>query len=185
MVLQPITVEAEISRHFDAVRRNLESMGVKVSGRISWRPNYLDAEVVYVTKHNMWFALDPPGNKAKNRFWNVFGVDDPADQDRLRIKAEINIYHEGYDARIAGGFCQETAAGPLYLYHDGRLGGGRTGMTVAKFWEKYNRWSGTLLKPPGNRSTKKIVTFGPIEDQRLVDQIAKFVHWASDYRSQF
>src|SRR5262245_24347628 len=85
------------------------------------------------TDGNYWFwSTDHSGDQRPHpRRLNWFGLFQ--DRDILEISVEINIPHDRKDNNVAGFFARDTESGSIYLFHNGRVGGGRKGVGKSAF----------------------------------------------------
>jgi hypothetical protein len=150
---------------------------------IGWQGGSRRHTAYWLPKLDIWAVLEasPPGIKKgpRHRFWNCFGLGNPAKQKMLTITVEINPPHEGQDRRVAGLFVRDMA-GRIYIGHTGRVGGGRAGIGQNAF-RKYlgdDRWDEIQIR----RGTKAAVVLGPIDAPDFADQIAKFIHDVADFK---
>ncbi|HYD37870.1 MAG TPA: hypothetical protein VEA60_09670 [Allosphingosinicella sp.] len=67
-----------------------------------------------------------------SRYWNAFGLYDGKPHATQRIAVEINIPNPP-TRRVAGFFARDPRSGELFLLHDGKIGGGKEGVTRAAF----------------------------------------------------
>jgi hypothetical protein len=125
----------------------------------------------------------PSSNKKgpKRRFWNCFGLQNPADYKRLRIVVEINPPHEGENRRVAGRFVRDDE-GRIYLGHTGKVGGGSAGVgkdAFRKFF-KHHQWH-EIETGSGKES---ILVLGPIDGPAFTKQVAGFVRKVADFKKE-
>lgn len=91
-----------------------------------------DAAVVTNGKYWHWVS-DLDETKTPNpRRLNWFGVFDEG-EDHLQITVEINTPYEGANAQVAGFFARDNDSGSIYLFHSGRIGGGKAGVSKTAF----------------------------------------------------
>jgi hypothetical protein len=150
---------------------------------IGWQGGSRRHTAYYLPKLGIWAVLEgsPPGSKKgpRHRFWNCFGLGNPAKQNMLTITVEINPPHEGEDQRVAGVFARDTD-GRIYVGHTGRVGGGRVGIGQNAFRQYLgsDRWDEIQLP----RGTKTALIFGPMDAPDFPNQIAKFIHDVADFK---
>ena len=116
----------------------------------------------------------------RRRFWNCFGLGNPANQHTLQIVVEINPPHEGEDQRVAGLFaCDE--ANRFYIAHTGKVGGGRPGIGANTFRDffKNEPWSEIACLS----GTRVALVFGPVDASHFPAQLADFVRKVATLRS--
>ena len=142
---------------------------------IDWRPRSCRRTVYWLEKNRIWAALEAskPGDQESSTrcFW-AFGIDNPDQQESLRITVEINPPHEGETRRLAGLFARDEK-NCIYLAHDGKVGGGSAGVGLNEF-RKFLRddaWQ-EIRTQDGRRMA---IIFGPMNAPDFPDQLAKFV----------
>jgi len=127
---------------------------------------------------------DHQSGKPLDRFWICFGVADPNQRSSLSITVEINPPHEGENPRTAGVFLRDEL-GRLYVGHDGRVGGGRPGISRQAF-RKFAQedaqdlaWQ-EIATPKGLRD---VVVLGPFQDLALLlDGLARYVRVVARFK---
>jgi 5-methylcytosine-specific restriction enzyme A len=123
----------------------------------------------------------PPDIKKepKHRFWNCFGIGNPAEQHMLTITVEINPPHEGEDRRVAGLFARDEDS-RIYIAHTGKVGGGRKGIGPNAFRKFLGDRAWHEIETQGGRRTA--VALGPIDAPDFPNQLAEFVHKVADFK---
>lgn len=77
---------------------------------------------------------DPKG--APKDYWNPVGIDDPTTRAQLRNPCQLNP--RTGDAPNRGAlFARDSRTGHEIILHNGTLRGGRQGLTLAAFWDRY------------------------------------------------
>ena len=152
--------------------------------RISWRPDYIDAEVSWSSKLNLWwYSRLVSGSKRHgsqpNRWWNVFGIDKPTPNQPLHIDCEINPPTGGINRNIAGAFAEDENNRVFVVHRGNRWGGGRKGITKELFWNNYSGRS-EIVNDGGRQTRVAIIT--ELGNPSLPPDIAAFVNWA--YRTK-
>ena len=136
-----------------------------------------DATVVTNGQHWHWAEDHVQPQSPNPRRLNWFGIF--REENDLQISVEINTPYEGANARIAGFFARDNDTGSIYLFHSGRVGGGKAGVSKSNFliWgaqkpievfdsSGYAR-EGVLVMPVEGLAATRSAT-------RYVDEIAKF-----------
>jgi hypothetical protein len=150
---------------------------------IGWQGGSRRHTAYYLPKLGIWAVLEgslPATKKGpRHRFWNCFGLGNPADQNMLTITVEVNPPHEGENRRVAGVFARDTN-GHIYVGHTGKIGGGRVGIGQKAFREYLvdKRWC-DIEMPSGRRAA---LILGPLDAPEFPDQIAKFIHEVADFK---
>jgi hypothetical protein len=121
--------------------------------------------------------FDEPNGR---RFWICFGDGDPASSSMLHIVVEMNPPHEGDDGRTGGFFLRDEQGG-LYVAHTGKVGGGRPGIGPSAFRE-FSRTLGWQEIITPRRHRRQAVVFGPLDDPRLTEQLARYVRAVADFK---
>lgn len=115
-------LETSIRREFKIkVQRNIGYPGGKTN----------NAAVVTNGAHWFWSESHNPKGTKNPRRLNWFGVY-RSDHD-LQISVEINTPFEGSNSAIAGFFARDNQTGSIYLFHTGRVGGGKKGVSRDAF----------------------------------------------------
>ena len=85
-----------------------------------------------------WFftADHDRSNRPNPKQWNWFGR--VKDGGFLHISVEINTPYSGRNDRIAGFFAKNVETGNVYLFHSGRIGGGKKGIGKFEFLAETN-----------------------------------------------
>jgi hypothetical protein len=149
---------------------------------IGWQGGGSRCATHWFSKLGFWAVLEEsPPNANKRRFWNCFGINDPAQQHMLTITVEINPPHEGENRRVGGLFVRDED-GSIYIAHTGRVGGGRIGIGQNAFrefapghwWREIDTQSGTRIA----------ALLGPIDSRDFANQVADFVHKVADFKER-
>lgn len=137
------------------------------------------------TSGRYWYWCSELGSKEEKnpRRLNWFGV--YGDGPGVQISIEINTPFEGRNDSIAGFFAKDTDTGRVYLFHSGRIGGGKKGVNR----ESFLAWCG--LSPQtiidSNGDSREAVLVMPIEGKGatrpLIAYIAKVIGFKNAVRS--
>jgi hypothetical protein len=104
------------------------------------------------------------------RYWNAFGLYDGKPHSTQRIAVEINIPNPP-SRRIAGFFARQPRSGELFLFHDGRIGGGKKGVSRAEFL----RYSALQTESVGSfRGDREAIVVGKLGSGTLTRDIENF-----------
>jgi hypothetical protein len=111
---------------------------------IGWQGGSHQYTVYWLAKLCIWAVpeLSPPSDKKgpRHRFWNCFGVTNPANQKMLTITVEINPPHEGENHRLGGMFARDDE-NHTYIVHTLKVHSGRSGAGPKEFREYLGDWS--------------------------------------------
>ena len=119
--------------------------------------------------------------KAENRYWNAFGVDEPKwhTTESHSITCEINPPFKGINRRIAGAFAID-AVGRICLLHRGRIGGGKEGIGKTKFRNAYqDKWQQT----ENGNVVNEFALIGFLDDPHFPQQVVKFIYEVARIKS--
>lgn len=184
-------------RYFEAIRDRGENLAVFNLLREHWQrgaetfPEHLVGwqggsrpfTVCWLPDLGFWSALErvPPDIKDETlqRFWNCFGIADPARQKILTITLEINPPHEEVNRRVAGLFARD-GEDRVYIAHTGKVGGGRQGIGPKSFREHLEDHPWHEIKTRDGSRTA--VVLGPIDAPDFPAQIAKYVYSVSRFK---
>lgn len=139
-----------------------------VEARLGFSGASIDASVYWHPTFRVWANFA----EVDNRYVHRFGTSTPESGGSLPVVVEINVPREGVNARIAGDFVEDAAAGRVFLAHRGRIGGGR-GIGKASFWQRAQLAS--VLADRGDGVESRVVLVGELGSPRLVENIAAFV----------
>lgn len=146
----------------DAATLSVDGVYVKRWGSDSrWSVSWIEPE-------GFWFTFR---ELPERRYGVGFGLTYPEPGGVLHPVSELSLRLAGIDRSMnsaLGADCE----GRWYLLHRGRIGGGRTGVSPAWFWE-YHR-ERTQLVADGSRMTPMVV-IGALDAPDLVTQIAEFI----------
>lgn len=133
---------------------------------------------VYTNGHYWFWSEDCDDSEEANpRRLNWFGLF--REDSDLQISVEINTPYEGRNDRVAGFFARDNDTSSTYLFHSGRVGGGRKGVGKMTFlaWSD-QRLIGVVGSSGGIRDGVLVM---PIEGTaatrsavRYIDTIARF-----------
>lgn len=135
-----------------------------------------EQEVQYSEDLNIWWLFSKAGH-GTNRYWNAFGIGNPSISNR-NIIVEINYPVEGYNNRIAGGWAIDNANN-YYLYHNGKIAGGRKGIGKSAFLEYY---TGEYIDVQIESKNTEKALVAVLDDFNFVNQIADFVNIVATFK---
>ena len=148
---------------------------------VGWQGGSKRLTVYWHPSFEIWGVLEAePPNEKKNsgRFWNCFGINDPARHSMLTITVEMNPPHQGRNRRAAGLFLRD-GDGRVFLGHTGKVGGGRKGIGKNAFRTFYGAGDWHEIE-------KRLFAtiFGPIDRPDLPRVLAEFVHAVARFKEQ-
>lgn len=181
-MLVALSNKKEISAAFHKFSSNLNKKRkiIRLKRYIGYQGGGNLFEVSWLIEHRFWFTLDPKGNKADNRYWCCFGLQDPNEIDHLGIDCESNMPYSGINRRTAGLFAKDEV-GNVYLLHDGKIGGSKKGIGKKTFW---NNYTGNNIKYviTNKKEPEKLVLIGKVNDRQLPELIEGFVRSVRDIK---
>ena len=131
------------------LRRTLEQK-LKPQGKrgIGYPGGNFDRPVFSDGEGKIWYAFTPQPDVPVKRYWNAFGIFDPRSVNQ-NITVEINIPTDTNSQRTAGFFARDTNSDRIFLFHSGKIGGGRQGIGKNAFlaWSHYRLY--TVLDSKG------------------------------------
>lgn len=129
-----ITKEKEIKSYRARLKNELQKITTE-NIRIRYSSKKGVGELVeasYSEKYDMWWFF---GSKI-DQYWNPFGMGKPIDEKATTGRCQINMTKKGLNKSVGGAFGVD-AFGEIYLLHNGRIGGGTTGISREPFLEYY------------------------------------------------
>ncbi len=144
------------------------------SGRIREKVHWRDDVGIWLCRHDKW------DGKELRRYWLAYGVQRPGSASSLSITVEINFPRQGIDRRVAG-LLAADAAGKLVICHTGRLGGGKEGVGKDAFAKWYDRSPVDVID--GDGRVTKAFTVAEVHSDRIVAQIAEYVHDCAAFKA--
>ena len=174
--LKLVTDCRESLRAFCLLHEAMENQGARITCSLGHPGGNFRASVFYVKQADFWCY--PQENRGYHKFYIPFGRGRPHGGDN-NMAVQINPPHEGENKRLAGIFLSDHL-GRYYIGHTGKLGGGRKGIGKTGF-RRYYGPNGWLDFDRGGGVDQAIV-FGPLGRDMPLDQLAKFIRNASDFR---
>ncbi|MFQ5779376.1 MAG: hypothetical protein ACE5HN_01160 [Nitrospiria bacterium] len=168
-MLKVIEGEKEIKKAQQKFMDRFEQLtDEKIPVIIGYPGGHDKAKVSWISSLDIWTYF---GEKAKNRYWNLFGLGKPKKDSMIPIVCEMNIPLNGINRRIGGAFAIDNA-GDVILIHRGKIGGGRKGIGKARFQNNYRgKWE--ILDDGGFESEVALV--GALSSSRFTRQVSRFV----------
>lgn len=144
----------------------------QVVGVPAW-PHWV-TPVRFLSRHDIWFVSEP----RHNRHWNVFGVGNPFGPYAVTPSIQINLALAPGGPSLSGVFGVDDQ-GRRCVAHTGRLGGGKTGVTIAAFLAHYPMAETVQF----DRGRRDVIVLGCIEEpDALVAAIADITRAAKSFR---
>lgn len=146
--------------------------------------NRPDANINTFDKWWSWSLRTGKDDSSVSRNLNWFGLWSN-DRQGVDITVEVNVARQPGDARISGFFARDTQTGSIYLFHSGKVGGGRPGVGKRAFLA----WSNLPLMEVStvNGKQRMGVMVGPVDDRsasktllRYIDTVARFKQAVKD-----
>jgi len=148
--------------------RLVETADETIEVKVSWPTETVLRTVYYNKKYDIWFY----SKLRENRYRNVFGIGKPVKHSTVKIDCLIAIPIVGIDKKIAGGFAKDTK-GNVYVFHRGKIGGGKKGIGKELFWRNYTgEWD--YIYEGGSESKVAIIT--DLDAPDLIEKVSSFVH---------
>jgi hypothetical protein len=124
-MLIPIVLKEEIAEAQEAFKKSLMRGAKRLRRDVGFKGDQVkDVEIYWNPDSSLWAGC----KELDNRYWNIFGCQDPSTLKALSIVVEINMPTEGKNRRVAAFFAKDTNK-RIYLVHSGKIGGGRAGIT--------------------------------------------------------
>jgi hypothetical protein len=118
-VLTAVTDRNESQTAFENLRETFrKDAQIFPDHSIGWQSGSCRRTAYWLANLGVWAVLEPfPSiERPRGRFWNCFGVSNPAEQQMLKITVEINPPHEGENRRVGGLFVRDKD-NRIYLAH--------------------------------------------------------------------
>ena len=163
-----ITNENEIEFSVNKLREAL----IKVAGKelltnLSYQGGvYRNVIVYFSSKLNMWFFFR---SLTGNKYIHAFGLGKP--RSNVSAILEINFPAKGRSHRIAGIFVRDSH-GITWVAHNGKIGGGRQGISLKTFWRYYR---GDCIDLWESGVKHRFALIGYLGSDELPNKIKKFV----------
>lgn len=133
-----------------------------------------ETPIRFIATHDIWFTSEP----RPTRHWNVFGVGRPFGPYAVTPSVQLNLALGPGGPTLTGVFGLDDE-GRRWVGHTGRLGGGKTGVTIAAFLAHYPMAETVRI----GRAQRDIIVLGCIEEpDSLVAAIADLAKAAKSFR---
>ncbi len=124
-MLVPIVGREEIALAQEAFKKSLMRGANHLRRDVGYKGGQQKGvDIYWNAESGLWAGFE----EADNRYWNIFGMQDPSTLQNLSIVVEINMPTEGKNRDVAAVFAKDTK-GRCYVVHSGKVGGGRKGIT--------------------------------------------------------
>ena len=140
-MIRALTAAADIAAAQAAFRVEFYSEATLLNHGIGFPGGSTTVDIAWHPSIGIWGHVDTiesahgPGG-AHGRYWNAFGLEDPATTNSLSIAVEVNPPLEGTKTRV-GGILGRDGGGPIVLLHRGTIGGGTVGVGKDLFWREF------------------------------------------------
>jgi hypothetical protein len=172
-MLKILEAEAEI-RQAQAQFEKVFDPFEKVSVTVGYQGGNDTYEVSLLNDLRIWAGLGKEitsrGESKKKRYWNIFGVEIPKQDDSIGSDCQINSPVSGIDRGIGGAFAKDRE-GKTFVVHRGIVTG--QGMTKAFFKANYQ---GKWVDIEDGEKGSKVVLIGAVDSPDFLKQLAHFVH---------
>ena len=127
----------------------------------------------------IWFSSMFLEEQATPRYWNAFGLFDPA-RPAQAISVELNIAPDKNTNRVGGSFASDPETGRVYLLHSGRIGGGKVGIGKSAFL----RWSKLVAVPvkSPDGSERLGIILGEPGQKSIIARVEAYVKLVSEFK---
>jgi len=135
---------------------------------------------------NIWCGYQKLTDVPIPRFWNACSVGPEPKWDNVKssvsITCEINMPLRGAERSIGGAFVIDDS-GRLFLAHDGRVGGGKKGISKSAFLENHSQ-NYEIISATDSRGERRMLLLSSLDDKNFIKNLAKFVHDVSDFKEE-
>jgi hypothetical protein len=165
------TLEATFRREFK--KRAVKNIGY---------PGNTTENAEVCTDGRFWFwSSDRAGaNDPNPRRLNWFGLLE--DKSALEISVEINTPFENRNDQVAGFFARDSNSGQIYLFHSGRVGGGRKGVGKDAFLAWLNQPLAEVVDSTGRRRVGLLVM--PVRGKAATHPAARYIDAVARFKQQ-
>jgi hypothetical protein len=160
---------AQVQEQFQ--NRFIDAADTTIEVHVGWRPETVLRTVNYISEHDIW-TYSRLRDSNDNRYRNVFGIGKPAKGSAVPIDCLIAIPIDGIDRRIGGGFARDDD-GNIYIFHRGKIGGGKKGVGKDAFFMHY---SGEVQRIVDGDQWNSVVVIGNLDAPDLIEKVSSFVH---------
>jgi len=165
----------------DVLERTIRRSFKKTDSRTIGFPGGTEPDAQVNTDGTYWFwSEDYRGRDVPNpRRLNWFGA--YRESGELYISVEINTSYKGRNDQVAGFFGKDSETGEIYLFHSGRVAGGRKGVGKIAFLA----WSDLRLTEVGDASggIREGVLVMPIRGVAATRSLGRYIDFVSRFKS--
>jgi hypothetical protein len=170
-MFQLLESRQDIAAAFQQLKKKLEETATLYKNhKVGWQGGSRQLDVYWHRRFGFWCHFG--GRKDLNRYWCLFGVDDPQEKQMLSITVEINPPRSGVSGRVAGAFVQGPD-GHIYLTHSAKIGGGRMGVGKTAFLNFCRGANLQMVESTKGKQIRRII-LGRIDNVRLKAEVAQF-----------
>jgi len=180
MTLTPLVRKKEIREALDSFAKYMSKGSTQLTRTLGWQGGNVEAEVFWNESLGVWSHFDPDG--LDNRYWCVFGVQDPFKSSNLSITCEINFPKESKKRRVSGLFVRDNE-GNVYITHNGNLRGGKKGISGASYRKFIPQDQFVDITREDGEEFQNIL-IGRLEDSELPNKVANFVKSAKSFKEK-
>jgi hypothetical protein len=175
-MIKGITSKKEIKTYRSLLKEKLSKISTEVINIRYSSPAGISDEVKadYSEDYEMWWYFDGK----EDQYWNPFGLGKPNDHQAVTGRCQINMPKEGLNRRVAGSFAKDES-GQIYLLHNGKIGGGKTGISKKTFIKWY---SGELLEVDFDGEIAEYFIVAEFDAPNFYEQIRFFVQQVYDFK---
>jgi len=151
--------------------RLIDAADKTIEVHVGWRPETVFRTVNYISEYDIW-TYSRLRDFNDNRYRNVFGIGKPVKGSAVSIDCLIAIPIDGIDRRIGGGFARDDD-GNIFVFHRGKIGGGKKGVGKDAFFVHY---SGGVQSIVDGDQSNRVVVIGRLDAPDLIEKVSSFVH---------
>lgn len=169
------TAQQELKRN---LKNALKRQGIRKIGFLGGNEN---KQIYAAGEGELWVAFGESKFSRKTRYLNQFGVYRP-DLPQQTIIVEINIPIDDNSSNVAGFFAEDKETGDIFLMHDGRVGGGRAGISKSAFLACSKHKLIKIAEDDGK--TRIGIAVGRLQDPDLSGPIWAFVKSVQRFKEE-
>lgn len=126
---------------------------------------------------DLWYGYADQGS----HYWNPFGLEYRHSGTQM-MTVQINPDTDGRFLHHGGLFAEDPANGNIYYLHNGRLAGGRKGISQKAFLGWYKGRRLTVRAPDG--STRELIRVATLGSSRLPGDIVRYVTAVAEFKDE-
>lgn len=178
--MEEVVQPTEIDRIREQFHRELtEVLPLQGPHRLGFRGGGATLDLYSLGRGKLYYAsvyIDRPDTA--RRYWNAFGFYDGNPRGQQRIAVEINIPNPP-NRQVAAFFARDSASNEILLLHDGRIGGGKEGVSRTQFL----MYSGLKSITVKSSRERKAIVVAKLGDPQLVSDIEAFVRTVGAFKA--